>query len=802
MGFATKEMDAVPGGLYYFHWQQFTGYKIKCSYKSKSRNEMREPFFQKSCIGIISGMVLFLSSCKEKEAGVADAADLTHYVDPFIGTGFHGHVFLGANVPFGAVQLGPVNITEGWDWCSGYHYSDSTILGFAHTHLSGTGIGDLGDIYLMPVVGAIDSLARGVAGRPSSGYYSLFSHDEEKATPGYYSVWLKRYGIKAELTASERVGFHQYTFPASDDAKIIFDLESGIGWDRPVETYIKQENDTTIVGYRTSTGWARDQRIFFTAVFSKPVKKFLVYDSAYLKEGNSLMGKKVRGIASFVTAKNEEIKVKVGISPVSIANAMKNIKAEMPRWDFGEMVLAAKDAWNRELNKIKVTSSDTAGLRTFYTALYHTMTAPSIFNDHNGDYRGTDKNIYDSASFTNLTTFSLWDTYRAANPLFTLFQPGRVNDMINSMLAIYQQQGKLPVWHLMGNETNTMPGYSSVQVVADAYLKGFRGFDTSLAWEAVKATAMRDERGLSFVKKYGYIPADSLVESVAMGMEYSIADWGIAQMAKRMGKMEDYTYFTNRAKNYRNYFDTTIKFVRGRVGEKQWRTPFSPFEAKHMRDDFSEGNSWQYSWLVPQDVEGLIELMGGEKAFSKKLDSLFTIKGSMGKDASADITGLIGQYAHGNEPSHHIAYLYTYVGEPWKTAEKTRYILDHLYSDKPDGLCGNEDVGQMSAWYVLSALGFYQVNPANGVYVFGSPVMDEAIITVGKGKTFHITTNDNSKQNKYIQSVTFRGQPYTKSYILYKDIMEGGEMIIKMGPEPSKTWGVDKESWPYSGLEK
>ena len=734
-----------------------------------------------------------------KHAASKNQTDYTRYVDPYIGTGFHGHVFVGANVPFGAVQLGPVNISEGWDWCSGYHYSDSTIMGFSHTHLSGTGIGDLGDISLMPVVGN-PSLERGIAAKPNSGFYSLFSHSEEKAVPGYYSVRLKRYNIKAELTATERVGFHQYTFPASDSSKIIIDLTNGIGWDGPVDTYIKQLNDTTIAGYRYSKGWAEDQRIFFTAIFSKPIKSFSVYDSTALKDGDSLHAKKIMATALFATSKDEKIKVKVGISPVSTDNAAKNIRGEIPLWNFDEIAANANTAWNNELNKIKVVSNDTARLRTFYTALYHTMIAPSIFNDHNGDYLGTDKKVYANASFTNLTTFSLWDTYRAAHPLFTLFQSARVNDMINSMLAIYQQQGKLPVWHLMGNETNCMPGYSSVQVVADAYLKGFRGFDTTLAWEAVKTTAMRDERGLRFVKQYGYIPADSLVESVAMGMEYSIADWGIAQMAKRMGKTADYEYFNNRAKNYRNYFDASTRFVRGRVGEKEWRTPFSPFVSRHMKDDFSEGNAWQYTWLVPQDVEGLITLLGGEKAFSEKLDSLFTIKGDMGKEASSDITGLIGQYAHGNEPSHHIAYLYDFVGQPWKTADKVRYILDSLYSDKPNGLSGNEDVGQMSAWYILSSLGFYQVNPSNGVYVFGSPVMDEATLTVSNGKTFHIIVKNNSRQNKYIQSVELNSKAYTKLYVLYKDFMAGGEMTIMMGAEPSKTWGVNKESWPSSAM--
>jgi predicted alpha-1,2-mannosidase len=732
-----------------------------------------------------------LFSCSETRSGnnsdtKKELLPLTRYVDPYIGTGFHGHVFLGANVPFGAVQLGPTNITEGWDWCSGYHYSDSTIMGFSHTHLSGTGIGDLGDILFMPVTGTV-TLKRGKPGQPGSGYYSLFSHTEEKAVPGYYSVRLKRYDIKAELTATERVGFHQYTFPASDSAKMIIDLEMGIGWDRPMETYIKQSGDSSIVGYRYSKGWAVDQRIFFTAQFSEPLKSFLVYDSTTVKEGmKEGTGRRIKGVASFRSTKpGQPIKVKVGISPVSIENAQMNINAEVPGWDFNEIVTKADAAWNKELNKIQIKVSDSARMRIFYTALYHTMIAPSIFNDHNGDYRGTDKKVYEKAKFTNYTTFSLWDTYRAAHPLYTIFQPERVNDMVNSMLAIYQQQGKLPIWHLMGNETNTMPGYSSVQVIADAYMKGFNGFDPELAWEAVTATSYQEERGLKFVKLYGYIPADSMVESVAMGLEYAIADYGIMLMAIKM-KKPAVDLYKERYQYWKKYFDSTTGFVRGRLSQDKWRTPFSPFVSRHMKDDFAEGNAWQYTWLVPQDVPGLINTLGGRAKFVAKLDSLFALKGDMGKEASSDITGLIGQYAHGNEPSHHIPYLYALAGQQWKTAEKVRYILDSLYSDKHDGLCGNEDVGQMSAWYVLSALGFYQVNPSSGAFTFGSPVIDEARIQLPGGKEFIITVKNNSPQNKYIQGTTFRGEGLRFTNINYSQVMEGGELIIQMGPQPNK----------------
>jgi predicted alpha-1,2-mannosidase len=718
----------------------------------------------------------------------ATMQNLTKYVDPFIGTGFHGHVFVGADVPFGAVQLGPTNISQGWDWCSGYHISDSTIVGFQHTHLSGTGIGDLGDISFMPTTGEIKT-RKGTAKDMQSGYVSLFSHQEETVHPGYYAVKLKRYNIGVKLTASERVGFHEYTFPKSEQAHVVIDLEEGIGWDRPIQTAIQQVNETTITGSRSSAGWATDQRIYFAAVFSKPIKNFSVYDSVVQKTGAALAGRKVKGVVSFSTADGEKVLIKVGISPVSIENAMMNIKAEIPGWDFNNVVAAADLAWNKQLNKLQIKTPVEKQKRIFYTALYHTMIAPSVFNDHNGDYWGSDKKLHQKADFTNLTTFSLWDTYRALNPLYTIIQPEKISDIINTMLAIYKEQGKLPVWHLMGNETNTMVGYSAVPVVADAYLKGFKGFDADLAYEAVKQSAMANDRGINFVKDLGFIPADSTVESVAMGLEYSIDDWGIAAMAKKMGKTADYEYFSKRAQNYRNYFDPATHFMRGRLSKTQWRTPFSPFISRHREDDYTEGNAWQYTWLVPQDVKGLIALQGGDKPFIKKLDSLFIAKGSLGKDGSPDISGLIGQYAHGNEPSHHITYLYAYAGQPWKTAEKVRFIMNNFYTDKHDGIIGNEDVGQMSAWYVLSSLGFYQVNPASGVYVFGSPLFNEATIQLAAGKTMHLIAKNNSAKNIYIIGATLNGKKHKHGYITYQELSNGGELILEMGSKPSATWG-------------
>ncbi len=753
--------------------------------------------FRKSIFFVLTGLVTTGVLAQQKRKGMLTSGKperLTRYVDPYIGTGFHGHVFLGANVPFGLVQLGPVNLSEGWDWCSGYHYSDSTIVGFSHTHLSGTGIGDLGDIAVMPVTGDV-RFSKGNVEDPKSGFVSLFSHKEEKAKPGYYSVRLKRYNIKAELTSTARVGFHRYTFPQSDNSGFVIDLRQGIGWDLAKETYLEKVNDTTLAGYRFSSGWARDQRIWFKMIFSKPMKSFLVSDSTSAQTGERLKGKFVFGRVSFATKPGEIVKVKVALSPVSIENAAANMKAEVPGWNFDKVADAADAAWNKELSRALVHSSDPARLRTFYTALYHTMIAPSYFNDHNKDYLGTDKKVYKNASFNNLTTFSLWDTYRAAHPLFTILQRDKVNDMINTMLAIYQQQGKLPVWHLMGNETDCMVGNPGIIVVADAVMKGFKGFDSNLAFEAMKNSAMLDERGLKYVKRYGYIPADSTVESVAMGLEYAIADWGIAQVAKKLGKQQDFAYFDKRGRYYQNYFDKQAGFMRGRISDNEWRDPFNPFESIHGKNDYTEGNAWQYTWLVPQDPYGLIGLLGGEDRFLKKLDSLFTIKGDLGAHASPDISGLIGQYAHGNEPSHHIAYLYHYAGQPWKTADRVRYILDHLYTDKFDGLCGNEDVGQMSAWYVLSALGLYQVNPTNGVFVIGSPVMNDATLNVGQGKSFRISVKNNSLLNKYVQSIELNGKPYSKSYILYSDIVKGGTMSVVMGSKPSG-WGTGRGDRP------
>ena len=734
---------------------------------------------------IIAAIVIFsalrISSCIESSQEIG-MRKLTQYVNPYIGTGDHGHVFLGANVPFGMVQLGPTNISEGWDWVSGYHYTDSTIFGFSHTHLSGTGIGDLLDILVMPVVGNDVKLAKGEHGKPESGLYSLFRRQTEKVFPGYYAVHLDRYNIDVKLTTTNRVGFHKYTFPASDQSAIVINLADHLNWDEPVEGYLIQENDTVVSGYRYSKGWANDQRVFFTAVFSKPMKGFELTDDTKAVTGNNLKAKYVYGKALFDTQNKENILVKVALSPVSIGNAKENMKAELAGWNFEQTIINADKAWNEELNKIQIDTPNEKDKVIFYTALYHTMIAPSTFHDINGDYRGADGEIYRKAIFRNYTTFSLWDTYRAAHPLMTVIHPEKVNDMINTMLAIYRQQGKLPVWHLVGCETNCMVGNPAISVVADAILKGYDGFDINLAYEAMKTSAMLDERGLQYMKEYGYIPYDKdPEEGLSKAMEYAIADWSLAQVAKKLGKEDDYRYFTNRSKAYKYYFDRETGFMRGLSSDGEFRPDFNPFESVHRANDYTEGNAWQYTWLVPHDVKGLVELFGSNEAFVNKLDSLFVVEGSLGKHASPDISGLIGQYAHGNEPSHHILYLYPYVGQPAKTANLVRKVLSELYTGQPEGLSGNEDVGQMSAWYVLSALGFYQVEPAGGKYIFGSPIFNKAVIKVKRGKTFTIIAENNSPANKYIQSVTLNGKPYGKFYIDYKDIEAGGTLRFVMG---------------------
>lgn len=717
--------------------------------------------------------ILSFAALVAASALVAQTPDdmLTNFVDMNIGTGGHGHVFMGANVPFGMVQLGPTSIPQTWDWCSGYHESDSTVIGFSHTHLEGTGIGDLFDVTVMPVMGEV-TYARGTEEDPKSGLWSYAERSKQVSSPGYFSVPLTRDGILAELTATNRVGVHRYTFPKGKDAAIVIDLQNGGCWDKATETSMKAVGKNRVVGYRYSTGWAKNQRVYFVAEFSKPFKSF------ELKGEGNLFGRVNFG----KTKEGEQILMKVAISPVSIEGAEANLAAEMPGWDFDGTVAAATENWNKELGKVKVTTTNQDDLTKFYTAMFHSMVVPATFSDVNGYYRGADDQVHYNPDMTTYTIYSLWDTYRAQMPWLGIIQPERSADMVNNMVAICDEQGRLPVWHLWGNETDCMVGNPGIIAVADAVAKNLPGIDRKKAYKSLLVTAADTARGGGLRQQYGFIPSDKMLESIAYDMEYAIADGAIARAAEAMGDTENARKFTERSHSYRNYFDKSTGFIRGKMSDGSWRTPFDPNATTHREDDYCEGNAWQYTWLVPQDLDGLVELFGSRETTLNHLDSLFTTSSELtGGNASPDITGLIGQYAHGNEPSHHTIYFYTMLGEPDKAADRIRQVLSDFYTVVPDGLAGNEDAGQMSAWYILSSLGFYQVEPASGRYWFGSPIFEEAEIAV-PGGTFKVKTNNNSDTNRYIRKVTLNGKPYDKMYITHDDIMKGGELVFDMGP--------------------
>lgn len=707
--------------------------------------------------------LLALASCSKPNS----QESLTNYVDPLIGSGGHGHVFVGASVPFGMVQLGPTSINQTWDWCSGYHQDEASVIGFSHTHLSGTGIGDLFDVTVMPVTGEV-TYARGTIEEPESGLWSMADRTQEIAEVGYYAVPLTRYGIKAEMTATARVGMHRYTFPKADDAAIIIDLQNGGCWDRATETFMQAEGDSRIVGYRRSRGWAADQHVYFVAELSKPFSSFTLHGP------NQMYGR-----ASFSTTEGEELLMKVAISPVSMDGARLAMQSELSEWDFEATRQNARLTWEKELQRIRIESQSDTLKRIFYTAMFHSMMAPALFSDVDGKYRGADGNIYQSST-PRYTNFSLWDTYRAKQPLMTIIQPERAGLFVASMIDICDRQGDLPVWHLWGNETNCMVGDPGIPVVADAIVKGIKGFDREHAFEAIKKTAANPERGKQYRHNYGYIPCNLMNEAVAYDMEYALADGAAAQAAKALGRTADYEHFTRMSHSYRTYFDRETGFIRGVDDKRRFRTPFNPYYAAHRADDYCEGNAWQYTWLVPHDIEEYATLFGGREACIARLDSLFLAPSTIEGDPSPDISGMIGQFAHGNEPSHHILYLYTMLGESQKTAKWVREVMKTQYRDAPDGLSGNEDMGQMSAWYIMSALGLYEVEPASGRYWFGSPIIDRAELTV-EGGTFTIEVVGGSEENIHIQSMQLNGQPYTLPYIMHDDIARGGTLTIVMG---------------------
>jgi len=723
--------------------------------------------------------MVFLS-CNEKESPniVIKTAPLISFVDPFIGTGGHGHTYPGATMPFGMMQLSPDTRLDGWDGCSGYHYSDDEIYGFSHTHLSGTGVSDYGDILLMPTNLAI--LNNGANGE--KGYKSKFSHKNEVAQPGYYKVHLEDTNIDVELTVSKRSGIHKYEYPSSKDQILILDLEHR---DQLNGFNISIVNDREVKGFRHSKAWATDQFLFYHIKFSHPIKDpDRLYEVFPTKES-----------FEFINPNNEPVYVKIGISAVDEKGAKQNLEQEIGKKSFEEVKKEAQQTWESQLGKIVVEDNNQTNKVNFYTAMYHSMLAPNLYQDVDGRYRGMDLKIHETNNFKYYTVFSLWDTYRAAHPLYTLIEQKRTNDFINTFLAKFDEGGIMPIWDLAANYTGCMIGYHAVPVIADAYLKGIRNYDAEKALKAMKHSATRDKLGLDSYKNIGFIPVEKESESVSKTLEYAYDDWTIAQMAKAMDEQEDYKTFTKRSQNYVNVFDPTTKFMRGRF-RNTWFSPFDPYEVNF---NYTEANSWQYSFYVPHDITGFMNFLGGKDELEKQLDNLFTANDKTSGREQADITGLIGQYAHGNEPSHHMAYLYNFVNKPYKTQEKTRQILTELYTNSPDGISGNEDCGQMSAWYIFSSLGFYPVTPGSNQYIIGSPLFDKATIQFEDGKSFIVEAINNSLENKYIKNVRLNNKAYSYSYLKHSDIVKGGNLVFEMTDRPTN-WGSDEAFIPSTEI--
>ena len=731
--------------------------------------------------------VILINSTLLISCSIAKNPDLTKYVDPFIGTGGHGHTFPGAMVPFGMVQISPDTRMENWDGSSGYHYSDKTIMGFSQTHLSGTGAPEFCDILLMPTVGKVQVVA-GDERDSRTGYRSSFSHDNEFASPGYYSVLLDDYGVLAELTATERSGFHQYTFPASDSSNIIIDLKNR---DRVIESNIQLVSNTEITGFRRSIRWAKDQHVYFYAKFSKPFEKSgIAVNDTLVDSIKEAEGENLKAFVSYHTQQDEKILVKIGISAVSVEGAKMNLEAENQGWKFKDIENQARNAWNKHLSKIEIEGGSEKEKRIFYTSLYHTAMAPNLFNDVDGSYRGVDLKLHKAEGFTRYTVFSLWDVFRAQMPLYTILEPSRMNDFMNTFMAVYKNGGRLPHWEIWGNYSGSMIGHHALPVMLDAYNKGIRDYDVDMAYIAMKNQV--DKSG--YYSTMGFIPADKSSGSVSVCLEYSYNDWCLAEMARNLGKEDDYLIYQQRAQFYRNLFDPGTGFMRPKNSDRAWVEPFDPAEGS---EHFVEGNSYQYSLFAPHDVNGLIDLMGGDHKFEKWLDQLFTYQSE--HDAGVkDASGLIGQYAHGNEPSHHMAYLYNYAGAAPKTQKIIREILHTMYDDTPDGLEGNEDCGQMSAWYILSSMGFYPVNPGDANYIIGTPLFDRVTVHLENGKRFVIEAKNVSDKNIYIQSATLNGLPYTKSWFTHSDITGGSELVLEMGPAPNYSWGTSIEDRPFS----
>lgn len=725
------------------------------------------------------------------------------FVNPFIGTGGHGHTFPGATVPYGMVQLSPDTRLNGWDACSGYHISDQAILGFSHTHLSGTGIGDYGDILFMPTTGR-QELSQGTAENPDAGYCSRKIPGTETASPGYYTVMLQDYQVKVELTTTARAGMHRYTFPQNSQAGVIIDVGHTLQSHHNEVNEIEVLNEYEIRGYKVTKGWARDHHVFFHAVFSKPfTHTFATKDQLFDSQSNSIHQTGAKALLKFKNDVSGEVLVKVGISAVDYDGAKNNVTKEISGWNFNAIKDAAIGQWKKQLDKIDIKGGTPDQQKIFYTSLYHTAISPNIFTDADGRYRGMDKKIHVANGSLNYTVFSLWDTFRAFHPLMTIINPSTNEEWIRALIKKYEEGAVLPMWELSSNETGTMIGYHAVPVIVDAYFKGYRNFNVEKAYEAIVHSSTYDTTSISFpdneVKnnlmpkaKYfnqalGFIPADKENESVSKALEYAYNDWCIAQMAKSLGKKADYERFSERSKRYAQYFDKRTGFMRGKNSDGTWKIPFNPRYSNHRVDEYVEGNAWQWSWFVPHDVDGLVALHGGKEQFIQRLDSLFAVNSEIdGTNSSADISGLIGQYAHGNEPSHHIVYLYNYVGQSWKTQELVDRILTTLYFNNENGLSGNEDCGQMSAWYILSSLGFYQVSPGNPVYTLGRPIFEEVTIHLDNGNRFVIRAPGNTAETKYVKQVKLNGKVLSSPFFSHADLVKGGILEFTMSSQPSK----------------
>ncbi len=737
----------------------------------------------KPVISILFVFFLMLScNNKPKTESAKKDKSLTSYVNPFIGTGGHGHTYPGATMPFGMMQLSPDTRLDGWDGCSGYHYSDNHIYGFSHTHLSGTGVSDYGDILLMPT----DRVLFNNGSDGKRGYRSKFSHNSEVAEPGFYKVRLDDTSIDVELTVATRSGIHKYQYPTAQNQMLILDL---LHRDELLSGSIKRISDTELSGHRHSKAWAKQQKLYYYIKFSHPISVDLGASKSEYKNKKAAF--------QFDNPKNEPVYIKIGISPVDEEGAKNNLKTEIGNLTFDQLKENAQITWEKQLEKIVVEGNNNDYKTNFYTALYHTMIAPNIYQDVDGRYRGMDLKVHETKKFEYYTVFSLWDTYRAAHPLYTIIEQKRTNDFINTFISKYKEGGIMPIWDLSGNYTGCMIGYHAVPVIADAYMKGIRGYDDEKALEAMKFSATRNWLGLKSYKEFGFIPVEEESESVSKTLEYAYDDWTIAKMANAMGKDDDEETFMKRAQYYKNVYDPETKFMRGRF-RNTWFAPFDPYEVNF---NYTEANAWQYSFYVPQDISGLMKLMGGKDSLDLRLDNLFTARDRTSGRDQADITGLIGQYAHGNEPSHHMAYLYNFVNKPYKTQEKVHQILTTLYKNAPDGISGNEDCGQMSAWYVFSSMGFYPVTPASNQYIIGTPLFDKTTINLENGEKFHIKAYNLSDENKYIAYAKLNGRTTDKTYISHEDINEGGTLELWLGNEPSE-WGTQEGDEPITEIEE